>query len=153
MPAPITVLMPTLNAAADMPRALASLGEGLTEGLIRELIVSDGGSTDATLDIADAAGATIVTGPASRGGQLRRGAVRARADWLMVLHADTVLGQGWTRPAAEAIRHGQAGYFTLRFDAMHAVTGPYAKEILENRLGAPLGTVINGEPLEDFGGV
>ena len=61
MPAPITVLMPTLNAAADMPRALASLGEGLTEGLIRELIVSDGGSTDATLDIADAAGATIVT--------------------------------------------------------------------------------------------
>ncbi|WHZ37664.1 TIGR04283 family arsenosugar biosynthesis glycosyltransferase [Sagittula sp. MA-2] len=117
MPAPITVLMPTLNAAADMPRALASLGEGLTEGLIRELIVSDGGSTDATLDIADAAGATIVTGPASRGGQLRRGAVRARADWLMVLHADTVLGQGWTRPVAEAIRHGQAGYFTLRFDA------------------------------------
>jgi len=117
MPAPITVLMPTLNAAADMPRGLASLGEGLTEGLIRELIVSDGGSTDATLDIADAAGATIVTGPASRGGQLRRGAVRARADWLMVLHADTVLGQGWTRPVAEAIRHGQAGYFTLRFDA------------------------------------
>ncbi|MEF2547628.1 alpha-D-glucose phosphate-specific phosphoglucomutase [Aurantimonas sp. E1-2-R+4] len=42
--------------------------------------------------------------------------------------------------------------FTLRFDAMHAVTGPYAREILENRLGAPAGTVINGEPKEDFGG-
>jgi phosphoglucomutase len=38
------------------------------------------------------------------------------------------------------------------FDAMHAVNGPYAKEILENRLGAPAGTVINGEPLTDFGG-
>ncbi|MCK7581437.1 MAG: hypothetical protein MZV65_41265 [Chromatiales bacterium] len=40
----------------------------------------------------------------------------------------------------------------MRFDAMHAVTGPYAHEILEHRLGAPAGTVINGMPLEDFGG-
>jgi phosphoglucomutase len=42
--------------------------------------------------------------------------------------------------------------FTMRFDAMHAVTGPYARHILEELLGAPKGTVINGEPLEDFGG-
>jgi len=41
--------------------------------------------------------------------------------------------------------------FRMRFDAMHAVTGPYAREILENRLGAGAGTVINGVPLEDFG--
>ncbi len=40
----------------------------------------------------------------------------------------------------------------IRFDAMSAVTGPYAIEILERRLGAPQGTVINGEPLPDFGG-
>ena len=44
------------------------------------------------------------------------------------------------------------GPFRMRFDAMHAVTGPYATEILERRLGAPAGTVINGEPLPDFGG-
>lgn len=44
------------------------------------------------------------------------------------------------------------GKFRMCFDAMHAVTGPYAVEILEKRLGAPVGTVINGEPLEDFGG-
>ncbi|MBD3619096.1 MAG: alpha-D-glucose phosphate-specific phosphoglucomutase [Chromatiales bacterium] len=44
-----------------------------------------------------------------------------------------------------------SGRFRMRFDAMHAVTGPYAKEILENRLGAEPGTVINGEPLADFG--
>lgn len=42
--------------------------------------------------------------------------------------------------------------FTMCFDAMHAVTGPYAVEILERRLGAPAGTVLNAEPLEDFGG-
>jgi phosphoglucomutase len=43
--------------------------------------------------------------------------------------------------------------FRLRYDAMHAVTGPYAREILERRLGAPAGTVVNGEPLPDFGGI
>lgn len=44
------------------------------------------------------------------------------------------------------------GEFRMCFDAMHAVNGPYAKEILEHRLGAPVGTVINGIPLTDFGG-
>ncbi len=50
------------------------------------------------------------------------------------------------------IRELIASGFSLRFDAMHAVTGPYAHEILEKRLGAPAKTVINGEPKEDFGG-
>jgi len=45
-----------------------------------------------------------------------------------------------------------SGSFTMRFDAMNAVTGPYAREILESRLGAPAGTVLRGEPLPDFGG-
>ena len=44
-----------------------------------------------------------------------------------------------------------SGQFRMRFDAMHAVTGPYAVDILENRLGAPAGTVSNGIPLPDFG--
>lgn len=44
------------------------------------------------------------------------------------------------------------GGFTMRFDAMHAITGPYARAILETRLGAPAGTVINAVPSEDFGG-
>jgi phosphoglucomutase len=46
----------------------------------------------------------------------------------------------------------RSGRFRMIFDAMHAVTGPYAHAILESRLGAPAGTVINGTPLEDFGG-
>ncbi|MEW8000579.1 MAG: alpha-D-glucose phosphate-specific phosphoglucomutase [Candidatus Thiodiazotropha endolucinida] len=45
-----------------------------------------------------------------------------------------------------------SGMFSMRFDAMHAVTGPYAEEILEGRLGAEPGTVINGIPKVDFGG-
>ncbi|MBX3575919.1 MAG: alpha-D-glucose phosphate-specific phosphoglucomutase [Rhizobiaceae bacterium] len=52
----------------------------------------------------------------------------------------------------EAIRAMFKGGFRMAFDAMHAVTGPYAKEILENRLGAPAGTARNFVPREDFGG-
>ena len=52
----------------------------------------------------------------------------------------------------DAIRTLIAGGFTLRFDAMHAVTGPYAKAIIEGRLGAPAGSVLNAQPLPDFGG-
>ena len=51
-----------------------------------------------------------------------------------------------------AIRAAVAGGFSMAFDAMHAVTGPYATEILERRLGFPAGTVRGGIPLEDFGG-
>lgn len=51
-----------------------------------------------------------------------------------------------------AIKALFAGGFTMRFDGMHAVSGPYAKAILEGVLGAPEGTVVNGVPLEDFGG-
>jgi phosphoglucomutase len=52
----------------------------------------------------------------------------------------------------EAIRALFAGGFTMRFDAMHAVTGPYARAILEERLGATPGTVVNAVPSPDFGG-
>lgn len=52
----------------------------------------------------------------------------------------------------DAIRALFAKGFTIRYDALHAVTGPYAKEILERRLGAPNSSVVNAEPLPDFGG-
>ncbi|TVS04872.1 MAG: alpha-D-glucose phosphate-specific phosphoglucomutase [Rhodobacteraceae bacterium] len=52
----------------------------------------------------------------------------------------------------DAIRALFASGFRMRFDAMHAITGPYARAILEERLGAPAGSVINATPLPDFGG-
>ncbi|MFQ5519214.1 MAG: alpha-D-glucose phosphate-specific phosphoglucomutase [Mariprofundus sp.] len=52
----------------------------------------------------------------------------------------------------DAIRDLLAGEFSMAFDAMHAVTGPYGKAIIEGMLNAPAGTVMNSEPKEDFGG-
>lgn len=116
MTAPISVIIPTLNAAHALPGCAAALLEGVHAGLIGELIVSDGGSSDATLTIADELGAQIVTGPPSRGGQLRRGAAAAGRPWLLVVHADTQLAPGWAALAQAHLTTGQAGYGWLRFD-------------------------------------
>ncbi len=119
MRAPISIVIPTLNAADELPGTLASLGEGLQEGLIREVILSDGGSTDGTRAIADAAGAGWVTGAAGRGGQLARGVAAAEGAWLLCLHADTHLGPGWTTAVLAHLRDApdRAGHFRLRFRA------------------------------------
>ncbi|KRS12779.1 glycosyl transferase [Roseovarius atlanticus] len=118
MRAKLSVVMPTLNAEAGLARALPALAEGLEAGLIRELVISDGGSDDATARIAEAAGAVLVTGAASRGGQLRRGVGVARGEWLLVVHADTALPQGWPEVVKAHIASGQgAAAFRLSFDA------------------------------------
>lgn len=119
MPAEISVIVPTLDAEAHLPDCLAALMEGLLAGLIRELIVTDGGSRDLTCDMARDAGARLVTGPASRGGQLRRGVAEAQGRWLLILHADTVLDPGWSVAVAQHIKQPQArpAVFRLRFRA------------------------------------
>ena len=114
MPAPISVVVPTLDAGDGLAAALASLLPATEAGLVREVVVSDGGSGDGTLDIADEAGCRVVTGSAGRGAQLARGAAAARGAWLLFLHADTVLSDGWDRAAASQLgRPGQAGVFRL----------------------------------------
>ncbi len=117
MRAKLSVIIPTLNAASGLERSLPALAEGLQAGLIRELVLSDGGSTDATLQIAEAAGAEILQGPASRGGQLRRGAGAAGGDWLLFLHADSVLPQGWADTVLGHLPSGHPAVFKLAFDA------------------------------------
>lgn len=119
MRAVLSVIIPTLNAEKHLPACLLALMEGLEAGLVRELVISDGGSEDATLRIADEVGAVVIEGAPSRGGQLRRGALAAQGDWLLVLHADTVLDPGWSDCAQDHILHNweKAGYFRLRFDA------------------------------------
>ncbi|MDJ1007897.1 MAG: TIGR04283 family arsenosugar biosynthesis glycosyltransferase [Paracoccaceae bacterium] len=119
MPAPLSVIVPTLNAAAGLPGMAAALGEGLDAGLIAELVIADGGSTDGTRAMADALGARFVDGAASRGGQLASGVAASRAPWLLLLHADTELAPGWAAAARGHIEDfpDRAGYFALAFRA------------------------------------
>jgi len=116
MRAPMSIVIPTLNAAAELGPCLAALTEGLQAGLIRELIVSDGGSADGTLALAEAAGAVVVSGAPGRGEQVARGVAAAGGAWLLILHADTRLAPGWSDAVAAHIAGPErAGWFALRF--------------------------------------
>lgn len=116
MRAPISVVIPTLNVAAHLQDTLARVMEGLDAGLVRELIISDGGSSDDVEALANAVGATFVTGDAGRGGQLGRGAEAASGPWLLFLHADTWLPQGWSDVAlAHVTKPERALVFSLSF--------------------------------------
>ena len=117
MPAPLSIIIPTLNAASDLPECLQALMPGLELGLIREVIVADGGSDDATPRIAGDTGATWITGASGRGAQLAAGADTARGDWLLFLHADTYLSPDWAERAAHHMerRAESAAAFTLRY--------------------------------------
>lgn len=117
MPAPISVIIPALDAEADLPLCLESLVPGLTAGLIREAVLVDGGSGDATCAMAEAAGARVIESPRGRARQLIAGAEAARGDWLLFLHADTALSPDWAERTREhlAVHPGQAAAFTLAF--------------------------------------
>ncbi|MBB3993056.1 hypothetical protein GGR95_000675 [Sulfitobacter undariae] len=141
MRAQISVIVPTLNTEATLASCFGALMEGLDAGLIRELIVSDGGSEDASGAVAQAWGAQVVHGPASRGGQLQRGVAAAQGEWLLILHADTVLSKGWTDAIRRKILDKEtASWFSLAFDqgggAARLVAG-WAN--LRSRMGLPYG--------------
>jgi glycosyltransferase involved in cell wall biosynthesis len=99
----ISVVIPALNAENNLPSCFDSLIAGAVRGLVREVIVADGGSSDATLSIADAAGARIVQAGKSRAAQLIAGAETARSDWLLFLHPQTALESGWENEAESFI--------------------------------------------------
>ncbi len=115
----LTVVIPTLNAAARLPLCLEALVAPAVSGLVTQVIVVDGGSEDDSMAIADGFGATVLTAPPGRGGQLKKGAEAAASDWLLFLHADTVLEPGWADEARGLIKKNiyAAGVFTLAFDA------------------------------------
>ncbi|MBX3430202.1 MAG: glycosyltransferase [Hyphomonadaceae bacterium] len=120
MAAPVSVIIPTLDSARHLPRALAPLVDGTQEGLIREVIVSDGGSRDETLEIADAAGCVLVSGKPGRAKQLLNGVAHAKGKWLLILHPQTSLARGWPEEVSLFLRFNEArkraAVFKLAFD-------------------------------------
>ncbi len=105
----ISVVIPTLNAEPGLADTLTALVPAAVAGLVRQVVVVDGGSTDRTLVIAEDAGADILNTEQGRGQQLRSGAEAARFPWLLFLHADTILADHWVREAAKFIDQVESG--------------------------------------------
>lgn len=157
MRAPLSIVIPTLNAGAQLPETLAALIEGLDAGLIREVVITDGGSGDATERIAADIGAIFLAGAPGRGGQLRRGRTAAGGDWLLFLHADTHLSAGWSQIVSDHIQTSdEAAYFQLKFRAEGLLPRLFAKGAnARARLGLPYGDqalLISARHYDDIGG-
>jgi len=109
-------VVPTLNAADNLPSALAVL-KGIA------VVIADGGSSDETVSLGRAGDATVVETPRGRGAQLAAGAEAALAGgaaWLLFLHADTVLPAGWDDEARSFMaadgNRDKAAYFRFSLD-------------------------------------
>ena len=115
----ISVVIPNLNSE-DLVEGAIDAVSGDDEFLSCEVILSDGGSTDRSRELAAARGARVVTGPRGRGNQLRTGGSAACCPWLLFLHVDTRLGPGWQPAVRDFTARPQnaerAAVFRLRFD-------------------------------------
>ena len=125
----ISVVMPTLNAEDHLARTLSALVPGVVEGMIKEVVIVDGGSDDATLEIADSTGCQIIKTDAERGLQLWQGCRATRGDWILIMHSNSQLGDGWMDQVQAHIKNYplQAGYFHLRFDDPSIMVGLWAE--------------------------
>src|SRR5918992_3215528 len=134
----LAIVVPTLNEEdalrRNLPAALAAA---------EEVIVSDGGSQDGTLEVARELGARVVSGPPGRGGQLNRGAGAAQAaDILLFLHADTTLPARGAEAVRAAVAGGcNGGAFLLRFDVDRPAQplGAWLINVRTRMLRLPLG--------------
>jgi glycosyltransferase involved in cell wall biosynthesis len=103
----LSVIIPTLNSERMLVPTLAMLVSGAMSGIVREVTVVDGGSTDATLEVADAAGCTVLASSEPLGGRLNAAAAAARSPWLMFLRAGTVLDATWLDETARFIEEAE----------------------------------------------
>ena len=111
----ISAVIPTLNEEAEIAETIRAL---LAQTDEMEVIVVDGGSSDATVQIAECLGAVVVRSERSRGRQMHAGALAARGDVLWFIHADTRPCSTATHQMIAALRSAAVagGNFTLAFD-------------------------------------
>ncbi|MFD1470201.1 TIGR04283 family arsenosugar biosynthesis glycosyltransferase [Hymenobacter caeli] len=117
----VSIIIPTYNEAAAIAALLGYLRRATAGGPAPELLVVDGGSTDATVRLARQAGATVLTSPRKgRAAQLNHGAQRARGGVLYFLHADSYPPPGFLADVRRALGQGYgAGCYRLAFDHPH----------------------------------
>ncbi len=123
----ICVILPTLDAERTLAQALGGLTRAAIDGLVRQVVVVDGGSGDLTVEIAEDSGAAVLSAAADRGAQLAAGAAISRAPWLMTLRQDAHLLPGWETVVLRHIEAapGKGAWFALEARGLlRALGGP-----------------------------
>jgi glycosyltransferase involved in cell wall biosynthesis len=145
----ISVVVPTNNSERLLPRCFDSLIAGAVRGVVREVIVSDAGSTDGTLAIADAAGAHVVRACNNRSEQMIKAAATAKSDWLLFLHPQTALETGWEAEAESFL--GQAVMERPRAGVFRFALEDFGGEARRAEAKANLRAALFGLPYGDQG--
>ena len=111
---PISIIIPTLNEEAHLPKTLAAVA-GIDKC---EVILVDGGSSDQSVAVATQYGCTVLPSPPGRAKQMNTGATVARGEIFIFLHADTVLPCGFSQTVSDALSRKNviAGAFSLQLD-------------------------------------
>jgi glycosyltransferase involved in cell wall biosynthesis len=131
----LSVLMETRNDEEWLAVTLASLVGGAVEGMVREVVVCDAGSTDRTRDVADHAGCRIM----AEGG-IAMGIAQARSDWLLLLEPGARLGDGWIEAIAAHI--GKAA-MAARFSRAKGSRAPFLSRVFSRPRALEQGLLIS----------
>jgi len=126
----ISIIIPTINEANNLPLLLSDLSIIQNEG---EIIIVDCGSEDKTIDIANIYGAQVYKSKErNRGLQLGMGAKNSKGDWLIFLHADTRLTHNWYRKVNSVLKEGKKYIYFFKFKINHKKIIYRLLEILVN---------------------
>jgi len=126
----ISIIIPTINEACNLPLLLSDLSSIQKEG---EIIIVDSGSEDKTIDVANIYGAKVfISKERNRGLQLNIGAKNSRGDWLIFLHADTRLNYDWFRKINSYLEGNKNSIYYFEFKINHKKIIYRVLEILVN---------------------
>jgi len=157
----LSVVIPTLNVAKTLSATINSLEEGKAV-FDFEIIIVDCGSVDETQNIAESLGLKVITAPKGRGQQMAAGVASSRGEWLMFLHADTLLEAGWAKEVSAFIKQPNArslgAYFKFSLNDDHPKAIRMADIVAWRArvFGLPYGDqgfFISRQLLNDIGGV
>ncbi|RWE33265.1 glycosyltransferase [Mesorhizobium sp.] len=130
----LSVLIETRNDEEGLARTLASLVGGAVEGMVRDVIVCDAGSTDQTHRVAEHAGCHYVAGG------IAVGIGHAKGDWLLILEPGARLAEGWIE---EVARHTAKQTMPARFSRARGNRAPFLARVFSTRRALAEGLVIS----------
>ncbi len=118
----ISILIPVLNEESGLGDVLRHLNSNIRSSQVEEIVCIDGGSSDRTVEIAEAHGARVILSDRGRAKQMNTGAKQAKGDLLYFLHADTLPPQGFDTLVLKAVEEGsESGCFRMKFDSRNPV--------------------------------